>query len=374
MTSKERVRRTLQHEIPDRVPIALWGSYYTLNDNTYMQMLRHLKLGEPLPPFRKKMPRNSNYYDDRILDAFDTDVRYVWSGFTDMGGANMDTNCKDAWGVEWRRSGSHITSVAAPLSDAGLDEINDYKWPDVAQFMDFELMKNRMQILRKNYPTRAFGARSVNSYGPFEQASVLRGRQSFYMDMITEPEICLDIVKNVTNVIIRAQEIFLEHVGAEIDFFEIPGDDYGSAEDLLISPTQFRQLFKPALKRIVDCVKSFRPDLPVVFHTDGAISKIIPDLIEIGIDVLNPLEPLPATDWGKIKRTFGKQLCFMGGVDLKNALTGSMDDVERDVKRCLQSFASGGGYILTAANHMQDDIPPANIEHMFESALRFGKY
>ena len=98
MTSKERVRRTLQHEIPDRVPIALWGSYYTLNDNTYMQMLRHLKLGEPLPPFRKKMPRNSNYYDDRILDAFDTDVRYVWSGFTDMGGANMDTNCKDAWG------------------------------------------------------------------------------------------------------------------------------------------------------------------------------------------------------------------------------------------------------------------------------------
>ena len=90
MTSKERVLTAIRREEPDRVPTALWGSYYTLNDDTYFNMLSHLNLGEPVPPFRKLKPRNSNYYDERVLDALDTDVRYVWSGFTDLGGARME--------------------------------------------------------------------------------------------------------------------------------------------------------------------------------------------------------------------------------------------------------------------------------------------
>ncbi|MFW5728985.1 MAG: uroporphyrinogen decarboxylase family protein [Spirochaetota bacterium] len=374
MTPKQRVQRTLNHDIPDRVPTALWGSYYTLNDDTYFQVLDYLGLGEPLPPFRKHMPRNSNYYDDRVLDAFDTDVRYVWSGFTDLGGARMDGDRKDAWGVEWRRSGPHISSVNPPLAGAGEEEVDAYDWPDPEGYLDFDLMASRMATLKRDYPDHAIGARAVNSYGPFEQASVLRGREDFYMDMIAEPEVAQRIVDGVTDVIVRAQEIYLEKVGADIDFFEIPGDDYGGMEDLMISPEHFRSMFKPALRRIVESVKSFRADLPVVFHTDGVIKRVVPDLVEIGIDVLNPLEPLPANDWPEIKRSYGDRLCFMGGVDLRNALTGSKDDVENDVRRCIETFASEGGYILTSANHMQADIPPENIRHMFESARRVGTY
>jgi uroporphyrinogen decarboxylase len=374
MTSKERVLRTLNHEKPDRLPVALWGSYYTLNDDTYFQMLEYLKLGEPLPPFRKKKPRNSNYYDDRILDALDTDVRYVWSGFTDLGGARMDSDRKDAWGVEWQRMGPHITSVNPPLAAADEEQVDAYSWPDPADYLDMELMKSRMAELKREYPDRAIGARAVNSYGPFEQASVLRGREDFYVDMIAEPEVSQRMIDRVTEVIVRAQEIYLDQVGSDIDFFEIPGDDYGGTEALMISPDHFRSMFKPALKRIVDSVKSFRGDLPVVFHSDGAISQIVSDLIEVGIDVLNPLEPLPATDWASIKKEYGDRLCFMGGVDLKQALTGSLEDVERDVQRCIDTFGQGGGYILTSANHMQADIPPKNIEHMFESARRLGVY
>jgi uroporphyrinogen decarboxylase len=374
MTPKQRVQRSLNHELPDRVPTALWGSYYTLNDDTYFQVLDHLKLGEPLPPFRKQKPRNSNYYDDRILDAFDTDVRYVWSGFTDLGGARMDGDRKDAWGVEWQRSGPHITSVHPPLAGAGVEEVDAHRWPDPENYLDFELMASRLAELKVNYPDHAIGARAVNSYGPFEQASVLRGREDFYMDMIAEPEVSQRIVDRVTDVIVRAQEIYLEKIGAAIDFFEIPGDDYGGMEDLMISPDHFRSMFKPALRRIVESVKSFRADLPVVFHTDGVIKSIVPDLVEIGVDVLNPLEPLPANDWPEIKRAYGDRLCFMGGVDLRDALTGSKDDVENDVRRCIETFASAGGYILTSANHMQADIPPENIRHMFESARKLGVY
>ena len=142
----------------------------------------------------------------------------------------------------------------------------------------------------------------------------------------------------------------------------------------MISPDHFRAMFKPALERIVRSVKEIRPDLPVVFHTDGAVSKIIPDFIEIGIDVINPLEPLPATDWPAIKKEYGHTLSFMGGVDLKQALTGTVEDVERDVIRCIETFGEGGGYILTSANHMQADIPPENIEAMFELTRKHGTY
>jgi uroporphyrinogen decarboxylase len=331
-------------------------------------------VGSPVPPFRKQKPRNSNYYDDRVLDALDTDVRYVWSGFTDLGGARMNSDRKDAWGVEWQRSGPHITSVNPPVAEASIDQIDQHNWPEPEHYIDFDLIKERLATLRQHYPDRAIGARAVNSYGPFEQASVLRGREDFYMDMIAEPETCRRIVEHVTDVIIRAQDLYLEEVSAEIDFFEIPGDDYGGMEDLMISPDHFRSMFKPALKRIVENVKSHRPDLPVVFHTDGAVGKIIGDFVEIGVDVLNPLEPLPATDWASIKEQYGDRLCFMGGVDLKEALPGSLEEVERDVQRCINTFAGGGGYILTSSNHMQADIPPENIERMFESARRLGRY
>jgi len=374
MDSKERVIAAINREESDRVPVALWGSYYTLNDGLYFNTLKHLDLGDPLPPFRRYMPRNSNYYDDRILDSLDTDVRYVWSGFTDLGGARMDVDRKDAWGVEWVRSGPHITSTGGPLADASSDEIEEYAWPDPEKYLDFDLMKERIAFLKKEYPDRAIAARAVNSYGPFEQAAELRGREKFYMDMVMEPELSQLIIDKCTGIIVRAQEIYLDIVGNDLDFFEIPGDDYGGTQDLMISPAMFDSMFKPALKRIVDSVKDFNPNLPVAFHSDGAITKIIPGLVEVGVDILNPLEPLPAMDWPAVKKQFQDRLCFMGGVDLKEALTGTAGDVEEDVKRCIRTFAQGGGYILTSANHMQVDIPPENVVTMFESARKYGTY
>jgi len=374
MNSKERILTAIHREVPDRVPAALWGSYYTLNDGLYFKVLDYLKLGDPLPPFRRRMPRNSNYYDDRVLDRLETDVRYVWSGFTDLGGARMDGDRRDAWGVEWQKMGPNITSVDAPLKGASIDQVADYDWPDPEEYLDFDLMRRRVSYVKREYPLHAIGARAVNSYGPFEQAAELRGRESFYMDMVMEPELAQLIVDHCTDVIVRAQERYLDVIGKDIDFFEIPGDDFGGTQDLLISPDSFDSMFKLPLKRIVDSVKSFRKDLPVAFHSDGAITKIIPKLIEVGIDILNPLEPLPVMDWPEIKHRYADALCFMGGVDLKKALTGSVHDVQEDVRRCISTFAPGGGYILTSANHIQIDVPPENVVALFEAGKTFGTY
>jgi uroporphyrinogen decarboxylase len=374
MTSRERVLTAMNCEEPDRVPMVLWGSYYTLNDETYLNVLKHLDLGEPLPPFRRYMSRNSNYYDDRVLDRLGTDARYIWSGFTDLGGGRMDLDGRDAWGVQWERYGPNVSGIGFPLAGASLAEIADYDWPDPANYFDFELMKSRLAMLKKEYPTHAIGARAVNSYGPFEQAADLRSRVEFFMDTIDNPEVAQLIIDKTTEVIVRGQEIYLDTVGQDIDFFEIPGDDYGANKTLMVSPETFRTLFKPALTRIAQSIKEYRADLPVIFHSDGAIAEIIPDLIEAGVDVLNPLEPLPVTDWAAIKAQYGAQLSFMGGIDIRTAMPGPLPGVIEEVKKRISIFGPGGGYILTSANHLQIDVPPENVVAMFEACREYGRY
>ena len=374
MTSRERVLTALNHEEPDRVPLVLWGSYYALNDETYFSLLKYLNMGAPLPLFRKYLSRNSNYYDDRVLDRLDTDVRYIWSGFTDLGGARMEVDGRDAWGVQWERYGPNVSCIGSPLDGATLEQIADYDWPDPEKYFDFELMKSRLAMLKKKYPTHAIGARAVNSYGPFEQAADLRSRVEFFMDTIDKPDVAQLIIDKTTDVIVRGQEIYLDVVGKDIDFLEVPGDDYGSNETLMVSPDTFRNLFKPALARIIQSVKDYRSGLPVVFHSDGAITEIIPDLVEIGLDILNPLEPLPVTDWAAIKEEYGQQLCFMGGIDIRKALPGPVEGIVEEVKKQISIFGPGGGYLLTSANHMQIDVPPENIVAMFDTGHEFGRY
>jgi uroporphyrinogen decarboxylase len=372
MSPRDRVLTALHHQEPDRVPAVLWGSYYTLQDETYFRILEHLDLGDPLPPFRRYRTRNSNYYDDRVLERLDIDTRYVWSGFTDLGGAPPDS-LVDAWGVQWQRMGPNITSTGSPLAGLTIDQIDEYAWPDPERYLTLDLLRDRLKRLQ-GHGRHAIVARAVNSYGPFEQAAELRGREQFYMDMVLEPELAGLIIDRVTGVILRSNELYLDVCGRDIDIFEIPGDDFGGTEDLLISPKSFDELLKPALQRIVKPIKEFRSDLFVAFHTDGAVMKIIESLMDTGIDILNPLEPLPANDWVSVKQRYGEELSFMGGIDLKRAMPGSVEDVGEDVKRCIRTFAKGGGYLLAPANHLQNDVPPENIVALYDFCRRFGTY
>jgi uroporphyrinogen decarboxylase len=352
--------------------MVLWGSYYTLQDGTYFKLLEHLSLGEPVSPFRRFKTRNSNYYDDRILDYLGTDTRYVWSGFTDLGGAPPDT-LLDAWGVQWKRMGPNITSVSAPLAGLTVEEIDDYTWPDPEKHLTLDLLRDRLDVLRGE-GRHAIVARAVNSYGPFEQAAELRGREQFYMDMVLEPELATLIIERVTDVIVRLNELYLDVCGEYIDIFEIPGDDFGGTEDLLISPKSFDELLKPAMKRIVEPIRQYRSDLFIAFHTDGVVMKIIESLCDTGIDILNPLEPLPANDWASVKQNYGDRISFMGGIDIKTAMPGKIEDVERDVRRCIRTFAAGGGYLMAPTNHLQSDVPPENIIALYDSCKKLGGY
>jgi uroporphyrinogen decarboxylase len=136
----------------------------------------------------------------------------------------------------------------------------------------------------------------------------------------------------------------------------------------------FRKFIRPLVERLVGIVKSFRPELKVMLHSDGAIQRLLPDFIAMGIDVVHPLEPLPAMDLAAIKQQYGQQLAFLGGIDIVHAMTGTGDDVIHEVKRRLSELGHGGGYILAPCNHLQQDVPAENVIQLFEAAREYGKY
>jgi uroporphyrinogen decarboxylase len=372
MSPRERVLTALNHEEPDRVPMALWGSYYSLQDQTYFRLLQHLGAGKPTPPFRRYRPRNSNHMDDRVLDLLGTDIRYVWLGFTDLGGAHPDT-MTDAWGVRWKRMGDYITPASTPLANATIEEVSEYAWPNAEQYVRTDELRDRVAALKKS-GRHAIAARAVNSYGPLEQASVLRGRQQFLVDLLLEPELAKLLITKVTDVLVHLQELYLDTVGHDIDILETPGDDYGGSKNLLISPAAFDSTVKPALQRMFRPVKQFREDLVLAFHSDGAIVRLLPTLIDLGVDLLHPLEPLEANDMKAIKKEFGDRLSFMGAIDIKQAMPGRPKDVEAEVKLRVRQLAPGGGYILAPANHLQTDVPPQNIVALYDYGREHGHY
>jgi uroporphyrinogen decarboxylase len=136
----------------------------------------------------------------------------------------------------------------------------------------------------------------------------------------------------------------------------------------------FRKFIKPCLERLIKVIKEHNPNINVMLHSDGAITKLMPDIIAMGVDVIHPLEPLQAIDIPAIKEQCGKQVTFLGGIDISHAMPGTREDVIAEAKLRIAQLASGGGYILAPSNHLQADVSAENVVTLFETARQYGKY
>ena len=371
MDHRERVLTALAHQEPDRVPLALWGSAYGITDGLYHNMLRQLGW-EPVFPFRHRRGHTVNCYDDRILDLIDADIRHVWLGSTDLTSPPAEGGM-DAWGVPWRKVGGYLFAGDPPLAQASVEDLEGHPWPQVESLMRREELRERVRYLRDK-TNLAIAARAVASYGPFEQACQLRGTEQFMIDLITDEDFAVALIDKIVGVLYRWLEIYLDIIAPYVDIMELPGDDYASQTAPLISPRLFDKYFKPCWEKFINLVKQASPQIYVLFHSDGAVTPFIPALLEAGVDILHPLEPVPATDMAAVKREYGHQLSFLGGIDIKQAMTGSEEDVVAEVQRRIGLLAEGGGYILAPSNHLQPDVPPGNVIALFQAARKNGRY
>ncbi len=376
MTPRQRVLTALSHEEPDSVPLALGGGPYGIVDDLYLRLVSHLKLGEPVPPFRSG--HSISYMDDRLMERLGTDLRYCWPGLLPNSPINAgedENTFYDSYGQVWRRALPYYYAGTGILKDAAsVDDIEArVRWPDLTDPRWTADLADRARFLREE--TDYFVVmRMVASHGPFQTASDLRGTENFLTDMALNPEFALVLLDKVTTAIEGLLRLAMQTGGKYFDMVELPGDDYAGNLNLIISPAMFRKFIKPCIERLVKVIKEHNSNTKVMFHSDGAIAKLLPDLISLGIDVIHPLEPLPATNIAEVKEKFGRQVSFLGGIDISHAMPGSRDDVIAEAKRCISQLAAGGGYILAPSNHLQADVSAENVVTLFETARQFGKY
>ena len=376
LTPRARVLAALNHQEPDRVPVALGGGPYGFVDELYFRLLDHLGLGGPVAPFRQG--HNISYMDDRVLAALGVDTRYVWPGDSPSSPTRATDDPDtflDAFGQVWRRAVPYFYAESGMLSGAAdvadLDRL--VTWPDPADPRWTAGVTARAQSLRQE--TDCFVvARMVTSHGVFQTACDLRGTAEFMMDMALNPDFAQALLDRVTATIDGLLDGYLAACGDAIDMIELPGDDYAANTNLLISPDMFRTYIRPALARLVATVKRHNPALKIMLHSDGLITSLLPEFIDLGIDVVHPLEPVPAMDLDAIKAEYGDQLAFLGSIDISHAMPGSVADVRAEVRRRIAQLAPGGGYVLAPANHLQADVPPENVIALFEAAREYGRY
>ncbi len=373
MTSRERVRTALRHEEADRVPFDMWGSASRLDTRFYKKLVKELgyeTYGESIRPGTA-----SEFEDYRISDRFGCDFRHLNIGKADhfKSYTNEEGYLIDEWGIGRLLTGDYPTVAYHPLRNADENTLASYRWPTAK---DEGRIRGLAEQAKKYYEETdcAITATSASSGQFFDIGQYLRGAEEFFMDLYINKSFAHKLIEHITAFLIELNLYYLEPIHPYIEWIEF-SSDLGTQEAPFISPDCFREFFKEPFRQLFGAIKKKYPKVKIFLHSCGAIYDYIPDFIDMGVDVLNPLQPLAkGMDSKKIKETFGKDVVLHGGIDIQQALIGSLEDVEREVRTRIDAFAPGGGYIMSTANHVQPDTPPENLIRMFECANEYGTY
>lgn len=369
---RERVMLALEHKEPDRVPIDLGSVGGLMVDPVYFKVKDLLGIDTDIEPYRHGS--TANYYDERILELLDIDFRHIWFSSPDKPKAikNPDGTTTDDWGITWSKYGSYPKIF--PLQKASYKDLEKYQFPAPEKKWNVDDLKNRAEHLSENTDYAIVAKEVVSGGGILERSYYLRGVEELFSDMYLNKKFAMELIGRVAEIEIAYWDIFLSAVGPHVDIIQ-RASDLGTQRSLIISPEHYREFLKPFEKKIFDFIKSKAPKAKLWFHSCGAVSEIIEDFIDIGVDILNPVQPLAAgMDSFELKKRFGKRICFHGGIDLQKAMIGSIDEVREEVEKRIRAFAVGGGYILASSNHIQEDTPPENVIFLFEYAKKFGQY
>jgi uroporphyrinogen decarboxylase len=370
MTPRERLKRTLNHKGPDRIAIDLGGAASSLNDEAYFKLKEYMGIQGDIKPFRSGT--TTNYYDERILDALEIDLRRIILPKTDRFPAFCpDGSFYNEWGIRYAKKGEYYEIVENPLTHADGTQIMQHNWPEAINvFNPNGLREYAAQLYERT--EYAIVAR-MPTWGLFDIACQLRGTEQFLIDMITDSKTACLLVENILSCQMEFYDMLLDQVGDYVQMVETC-DDYGSQNALLFSPKLYRKIIKPYRIQLNNLIRKKAPGAKIFFHCCGAIFDLIPDLIESGVEVLNPIQPNAAgMDAGRLKKTYGSELCFHGGIDTQKALRGTGKDIAREVQEKIDILFQDGGYILAPANHIMSDVPPQNVITMYEMAKHYGK-
>lgn len=342
----------LNHEEPDRVPIDLWftseveerlsAEHGGLRDAELRVALGH--------------------------DLLTTSSPNIGASY-EIPGTPEEYTCE--WGIRWKwvtnqAGGRYTETIGHPLAEA--QDLTSYRMPDPLRPTMQTIYREAGEMVERYGKTHViFGALYQTI---FEAAWLLRGMENLLVDMKVNKDFAQELFDRLLDYSLVAAG---EMIAQGVDVLWL-GDDFGTQRAMLISPGMWREFIKPRYARLIAACQARNRSLKIAYHSDGYIEPIIPELIEIGVDVLNPVQPL-SMDPAGIKRKYGGRLSFWGTVDVQHTFPfGSAADVEREVRERLRTVAPGGGLILCSAHNVQPDAPLENIRTFYRVAREYGEY
>jgi uroporphyrinogen decarboxylase len=319
----------------------------------------------------------------QVMDELSLDLQYIHlNPSTDAPRFEYGVESyTDEWGVGYQKienpTGIYYEICKHPLAAATIHDLDYFDWPDPRDPSRTAGLLERCLDLYKNTDRALVGKFSTPI---FEQAWYLRGYEQWLQDLIVNKEFACALLDRLTDIAVELSEVGLEITAKYLQIYRVAGDDLGHQEAPLISPKMFRELVKPRFARLYEAIKSLlsetNPSCKLKAHSDGDIYPLIEDFIDIGLDVLNPVQPYVAEmDHGRIKNQYGSQLSFHGGIDIQRILPfGTPAEVKKEAIKTMQTLGSGGGYILAPTHYVQADVPAENIIALRDAVLEFGRY
>jgi uroporphyrinogen decarboxylase len=407
MTSRERVRLALNHQETDRVPVDFGASRVTgIAAIAYRNLLRHLGLEEDIRVYDVKQQLAEPSL--AIIDRLGGDVvqlhrlgpttampfleidRWKPGCLTDGSPCFVPAALAEERRPDgtleivrkgelyaWRAPQSFYFDVCyAPLARAETEaDIDAFVWPDPWTEREEQYLRERVQALYQRTDKALFAGLPMLVCSFLEISLVLFGFENFMMLLASDRDLVeywLDAKLEHDKAIL---EKFLAIAGPHIEAIQM-NDDLGTQDSLQVSPQLYREVFKPRQRQWIEFVKA-RTHAKVFLHCDGAVEQIIPDFIEIGIDVLNPLQTSARGMAPRlIKAKYGRDLAFWGGgVETQTTLPfGSLEDIRREVRERLRLLGPGGGYVFATIHNIQPDIPPEKIMAIFDTVQEPGPH
>jgi len=381
MTGKERVLAALAHEEADRVPLVFGGTNATgIKMGAYRAVKRLLGVQKEDRYIYDWPELGTAQVDEEVLQRLGSDVRAVLDRYPDevyrrVKARPPHTPFVDDWGTgQSEIEPGHWYPGIHPMAEATtLKEIEEYPWPNMDDPSRVAQVKAETQALAASGQYAILGCPWL--LFPFERAHAMQGLDTFLANLLVEPEFAQALLWKIEELSEKLMGHFLDEAGDRLDMIKI-GDDLGTQESLMISPETYRSMLKPVHAKLISFIKS-KTRAKIFFHSDGDVYDLIPDFIEIGIDILNPIQSWAGrmSDLARLKKTYGKNLVFCGALDTQHILPhGTPEQVRQEVKRVCSTLGKGGGFMLAAVHTIMDEVPAENILAMADALKEFGAY
>ena len=383
MTGRERLLKAVNHETPDRFPIDLGGNQTGIHNKAYRELIQHLGIKDDDVKIMDCVQQLAQPCEE-LLERFHVDTRYVSA----TGGADFKfeilknkRNGKlwhdftDEFGVRWSMPDDqqlYMDITHHPLANATIADVKNYPFPKGDDPARFAGLREMAMDIKNNSPYAVISGISGVVY---EICWYMRGMERWYTDMLTEPEFCEAMLDQTLKFWMNWFKLFLKEVGDVVDVIMI-GDDLTGQHGPLFMPKFYRSIVKPRQKKLAQFIRA-NSNAKLWYHTCGNCNEYIPDLVDNGVQILNPVQvSADNMDPVVLKKKYGKDLVFWGGgCDSQHILAfGNTEEVKQDVRKNVNALKPGGGYVFNNVHNIQASVPAKNIVTMYDTAYENSFY